>query len=390
MKSNSKLSYDTLLKACNSGDVNKVRSVIIEHGSIINQGVLLEVFASRSLLANTELATLLLEYVTDINYHTNKHSFLNSACEYGDITLVQMILDRGAIWYENEAYNYYWMMDALSLAASGGSLDVIKLLVDSPLNRSCRHISENCIKNAFISASIEGHIDLILYFITYGVDRDVMGEALCHAVRWEKYDAIVLLINNNADINFSNIELHSPLYIACNLENYDIVRLLLTHGADPNMVDNKRGKWGSDMGSKSPLFRSLWWPEMAKLLLNSGADPDQCNEQGVTALLLMAQRHIETYYDSFELLLQHGADPNRNHPKTGDTALTMCARCPSVRVFKLLLEHGADVTHTNYRGESALDLLTESSGNDNRYTELIQLCNEYKDRNMQYTQHILK
>ena len=28
MKSDSELSYDTLLKACNSGDVNKVRSVI--------------------------------------------------------------------------------------------------------------------------------------------------------------------------------------------------------------------------------------------------------------------------------------------------------------------------------------------------------------------------
>ena len=129
---------------------------------------------------------------------------------------------------------------------------------------------------------------------------------------------------------------------------------------------------------------------MAKLLLDSGADPDQCNEQGLTALLLMAQRHIDTYYDSFELLLQHGADPNRNHPKTGDAALTMCARCPSVRVFKLLLEHGADVTHTNYRGETALDLLTESSSNDYWYTELIQLCNEYKDRNMQNIQHIMK
>ena len=303
-----------------------------------------------------------------------------------------MILDRGATWYENEACNYYWMMDALSLAASGGSLDVIKLLVDSPLNRNFRYISETCIKNAFISASIEGHIDIIQYFITYGVNEDVLGEALCHAVRCEKIDAITLLINNNADINFSNIELHSPLYIACNREDYDTVRLLLTHGADPNMVDKKRGKWGtgSDKGGKSPLFRSLWWPKMAKLLLDSGADPDQCNEQGVTALLLMAQRHIETYYDSFELLLQHGADPNRSHPKTGDTALTMCARCPSVRVFKLLLEHGADVTHTNYRGETALDLLTESSGNDYWYTDLIQLCYEYKDKNMQNTLPIMK
>ena len=44
-----------------------------------------------------------------------------------------------------------------------------------------------------------------------------------------------MLIMNDADINLMNAKLSiAPLIIACQLKNYDIVRLLLENGACPN------------------------------------------------------------------------------------------------------------------------------------------------------------
>ena len=386
MMSDNKLSFDTLSNACNSGDVNFVRSVIIKHGSIINQEVLLKVFQYDA-VANNEMATVLLDYVTDINYSNNNYyknqSFLNSACEHGSATLVQWILDRGAIWCESLKSQYSSNYDALSFAVRGGRLDVIKLLMNDSNHGP---VSSNCIKYALKNASYAGHIDIIQYLISYGVDSSALGAALCDAVISGKIPTIEFLLNNNANINYYDKDHNTPLYYACDNEKYDLVRFLLAHGADPNLVDYSRN---------SPFFTSLWCPDLAKILIDSGANVNQMyNNDYKTALLAMAELRTEAYYDSFKQLLEHGADPNLAHPDTGDTALLMCARYPSMRVFKLLLEHGADVTHTNYAGVSALDLLTGATtdtGNDNRYTELIiQLCYEYKDRNMQYIQHILK
>jgi len=80
----------------------------------------------------------------------------------------------------------------------------------------------------------------------------------------------------------------------------EVVKLLLEHGADPN-VKNRDGK--------TPLHNaaSEGHLEVVKLLLERGADPNVKDDDGNTPLHNAAWRgHLEVV----KLLLEHGADPN--------------------------------------------------------------------------------
>lgn len=63
-----------------------------------------------------------------------------------------------------------------------------------------------------------------------------LENALVNAVNNEDYDAVVSLLNSGANPNgdISNPHLITPLGLACNKGNINIVRILLKNGADPN------------------------------------------------------------------------------------------------------------------------------------------------------------
>jgi hypothetical protein len=83
------------------------------------------------------------------------------------------------------------------------------------------------------------------------------------------------------------------------------------------MMDAKpRENAGTPGGKDSPLHRATCegYKEEAKNLINSGADVDELNEQGLTPLHLIA---LNGRCDLAELLLDHGADINQRENYTG-------------------------------------------------------------------------
>ena len=94
--------------------------------------------------------------------------------------------------------------------------------------------------------------------------------------------------------------------------------------------------------------------DMAKVLIEYGADVNAVDKDKYTPLMLVSQRLMSSGcgVNMFELLLQHGADINKKsfydksvkeHVTLLDTAVYLCFYMNDHRYLVFLLKHGADV-----------------------------------------------
>ena len=163
---------------------------------------------------------------------------------------------------------------------------------------------------------------------------------LAIAVMANSPEAAVELLKNGVDpdhiVRTTNSRVpvsdHStPLYWAAALNRLDIAKLLLDHdaslhrGVEPPLVAAVRGNH----------------LEMARLLLASGADPDEEGEgyYGNTVLFLAAQRN---YLDMARLLIDHGADANQTYGVSAATPLWSATWGNHLEMVELLADRGAE------------------------------------------------
>jgi len=125
----------------------------------------------------------------------------------------------------------------------------------------------------------------------------------------------------------------TPLALAVARGNADTVTLLVEHGAQVNAQAGPDGR--TALLCIADLQQDV--PEMAALLLQSGADANLTGQDGTTALMLAASRgHVETV----RLLLAAGADVQARSA-TGKTAIEMAAALKQAEVVSLLRGAGA-------------------------------------------------
>ncbi|XP_063218720.1 poly [ADP-ribose] polymerase tankyrase-1-like [Bacillus rossius redtenbacheri] len=188
--------------------------------------------------------------------------------------------------------------------------------------------------------------------------RDECGYSALHLAAEHGYTELVALLlhqgaqvdyRENTDDPFPRTTIcDEPLRLAIRNRHYQVARMLLEHGADPN----KRYFFGSEINLVSPLDL-----EFMRLLLTFGANPDTRDRSGLTPLMKAAR--LPQGIDSVLLLLSYGADVNAMTDARHDfrTVLHYAVLSGNLQLVNLLLKQGAHVNYPrDYQKPTPLDL----------------------------------
>ena len=192
-----------------------------------------------------------------------------------------------------------------------------------------------------------------------GVDvnaRDPDGStALLWAAHWNDLDTAERLIRARADVNVANQYGDTPLWEACNNGSVAMVEKLVRAGANPNTSLLETGET-----ALMTCARSTGNPAAVQLLLAQGADVNAKEKQKEQTALMWAleRRHPEVA----RALIEHGADV-RAKSKSGFTPLLFAARQGNVESARLLVERGVDVNEKAPGGLTPL-LVAADSGQE--------------------------
>lgn len=214
--------------------------------------------------------------------------------------------------------------------------------------------------------------------------RDSIGRSALHWAIYEDCDAgVEILLEVGADPNQTADE-GTPLHWAAGRTRIAMVRSLLAHGADPHMrsrSDQQTALYGAagsgdpeilrlllnegleasdhDLSGVTPLHYGVSHPEIARILIENGADVNARTEHGgSTPLLWLRGSDRVDAGESIRTLLAAGADL---HARSSSGATVVISRVQSwdlvgVRAF---LQAGAAVNVQDDSGQTALALIRD-------------------------------
>ena len=185
----------------------------------------------------------------------------------------------------------------------------------------------------FRTAAQNQDIESIVLLLRYGVDPnniDDQGFTPLYAVTQVAFfEGAKILLKAGANPNTSAGPASESAFCLAACENrIDLVRLFLANGGDANLVME------NDNTTLIQCMNKTVSPKLVELLLKSGANPNNKNGEGATALF---QAILANRVDLVTVLLDNGADPNLPGPKHPLWPSTY-----KPKVLELLLQRGAD------------------------------------------------
>jgi len=194
-----------------------------------------------------------------------------------------------------------------------------------------------CGEAALAVAAVEGKLSIVELLLAHGADPATIGPggttALHSAQGHKVYER---LLGSGTPVNVQDDEGWTALYLG--VKDPKIVKVLLDHGADPNLMTKNH---------ETPLSFCAAWGllESARLLLDSGVDPNGLdnglNEKLEWSVLFDAAGAGEV--EVTELLLERGADPDYR-TSTVQTALGLALQYEHLDTALLLAERSSEAT----------------------------------------------
>jgi uncharacterized protein len=346
---NAKLPSGTtiLMTAARTGNPDIVR-MLIEHGADVNAkgdqyGETALVWAVSE--NHPEAAQVLIAHGADVNARSSE---LKHEKDRFGLEGVLTILPHGS-----------WT--PLMYAARQGSLDAARTLVDAGANLNLTDLDRT---TALLFAIINGHYDTAAMLTEKGADPNLADPAGMTAL----YAAVDMS-------TLGEVYGHPGRPSTDKLTALDLMKVLLAHGANPNAVlktptlqrAHTPGEPTLNEGS-TPLMRAAKNGDSAtiRLLLDHGADPNIRAKNGTTALMFAAGLGFGTgtfandyatpgeLLESVKVLVAAGAEVNAVSG-AGETPLHYSAQA-SDDIVKFLAEKGAKLDAKDKQGRTPVEM----------------------------------
>jgi ankyrin repeat protein len=202
----------------------------------------------------------------------------------------------------------------LAQAARRGDMSMLRALLDAGAGKN-----PQAMDTALVMAASTGKVEVVRALIGYGASpnsADRSGRTLLMAAAASGVPAVVeQVLSFNPDVNGRGAQGRTALMEAVGQWHYGperaevnraaVARLLLEHGADPNLQDEK---------GNTTLIGCAWDADAALALIRHGANVNAQNNDGLTPLINTAVAEVA------RVLIENGADLYLRD-KEGKTAL---------------------------------------------------------------------
>ena len=265
----------------------------------------------------------------------------------------------------------------LHLAAYGGALGLIPMLIERGADVNAKDISGQTPLHKILCSKVHAPFDMVRFLL--GKNANVNAQDHKHdtplhfIISSYKSDGLArLLLEHGANIHARNRRGETPLHQSCTTGQLEVIRLLLKHGADPDVRDNSESY---------PLFSTNH--DVVRLLLEQGASLQVRDYMGRTALhRLSASEYWRPRFDTMRVLLEYCTNPDLLDEQN-NTPLHLASSKGNLKAVQLLFEHGANV---DMRNDSDITPLHEAARNG--HTDVMRfLLDHGADVNAQSTSH---
>uniref|UniRef100_A0A8C7HJR1 Ankyrin 2a, neuronal n=1 Tax=Oncorhynchus kisutch TaxID=8019 RepID=A0A8C7HJR1_ONCKI len=272
---------------------------------------------------------------------------LHVAAHCGHYRVTKLLLDKRA----NPNVRALNGFTPLHIACKKNRVKVMELLVK--YGASVQAVTESGLTPIHVSAFM-GHLNMVLLLLQNGASPDICnirGETALHmAARAGQIEVVRCLLRNGALVDAMARKGFTPLHVSSSLTER-------IHSSTCILPPNRKDSLLYMIHSSTSKYGSL---EVAKLLLQRKAMPDDAGKNGLTPL------HVAAHYDNQQvalLLLDKGASPHAT-AKNGYTPLHIAAKKNQTSVASSLLQYGAETNVLTKQGVTPLHLASQEGHSD--------------------------